>query len=83
LLTGIYCICIKGNHLLIVLLRLEYSSVGVFIMLVRGVTRDFIYFLLCFLIFLVCEGAIGLSLLVVISRRHGGGGLIGLQWGFN
>jgi len=68
---------------LVVLLSLEYASLGVYILLTLIIVGDFIYFLLCFLIILVSEGAVGLSLLVAMRRRHGGGGLWGLQWGFN
>jgi len=80
--TGVYSFCVRGTHLLLVLLRLEYSSIGVFLLLVSVISGDFIYFLLGFLIFLVCEGAVGLSILVAIRRSHGIGGLLGLQWGF-
>jgi len=80
---GVYFICVSGRHLLIILLALEYSSIGVYILLASRIGREFVYFLLCFLVFLVCEGAVGLSVLVSIRRSHGGGGLSGLQWGFN
>lgn len=77
-----YSLCIRRGHLLGLFLRLEYSSLGVFLLLVIIISGEFIYLVLCFLIFLVREGAVGLSVLVAISRSHGSGFLHRLQWGF-
>jgi NADH-ubiquinone oxidoreductase chain 4L len=80
--VGLVSFCFKGKHLLIMLLSLEYVSIGVFLFIVSliGVTR--IYFPVVFLIFVVCEGVIGLSVLISIRRSHGIGGLIRIQWGY-
>ena len=61
------------KHLLNSLLRLEFIMLGVFWLLriqvaIVGVE---IYFSLFFLTLAACEGALGLSLLVYVVRRHG------------
>lgn len=63
----------KYKHLLVVLLSLEFIVLGCFFfMLVFLGTIDCdIYILLVFLVFTVCEGVLGLSILVAIVRRHG------------
>jgi len=63
----------RRKHLLITLLRLEYIILGLFIFLFIYLNINFIeiYFLIVFLVFSVCEGALGLSILVTIIRTHG------------
>ena len=61
------------KHLLNSLLRLEFIILGVFWLLRRQISnvgRE-IYFSLFFLTLAACEGALGLSLLVQVVRRHG------------
>lgn len=61
------------KHLLNSLLRLEFIILGVFWLLRIQVTimgRE-VYFSLFFLTLRACEGALGLSLLVIIVRSHG------------
>ena len=63
----------KHKHLLIVLLRLEFIVLRVFFFMLiylRFIEYD-IYILIVFLVFSVCEGALGLSILVSIIRTHG------------
>lgn len=63
----------KYKHLLIVLLRLEFIVLRIFffiLLLFRIIEYD-IYILIVFLVFSVCEGALGLSILVSIIRTHG------------
>lgn len=63
----------KYKHLLIVLLRLEFIVLRIFffmIILFSYIDYD-IYILIVFLVFSVCEGALGLSILVSIIRTHG------------
>lgn len=63
----------KHKHLLIVLLRLEFIVLRLFFLLVvylSYIEYD-IYILIIFLLFSVCEGALGLSILVSIIRTHG------------
>lgn len=64
---------VKRKHLLLILLRLEFLVLSLFL----GISFYFItmgyeyYFSLIFITFRVCEGALGLSLLVYIIRTHG------------
>lgn len=61
------------KHLLNSLLRLEFIILRVFWLLVIqsvNIGRE-VYFGLFFLTLAVCEGALGLALLVLIVRRHG------------
>jgi NADH-ubiquinone oxidoreductase chain 4L len=63
----------KHKHLLIVLLRLEFIVLRIFFLIIivfRFIEYD-IYILIVFLVFSVCEGALGLSILVSIIRTHG------------
>lgn len=63
----------KHKHLLIVLLRLEYIVLRIFFLfLIYLITIEYdLYILIVFLVFSVCEGALGLSILVSIIRTHG------------
>lgn len=63
----------KHKHLLIVLLRLEFIVLRIFFfLLVYLIFIEYdIYILMLFLVFSVCEGALGLSILVSIIRTHG------------
>lgn len=69
------CIVFISNrkHLLIVLLRLEYIVLSLFLLIFIyfNINNIEIYFLMRFLVFRVCEGALGLSILVSIIRTHG------------
>lgn len=69
------CIVFISNrkHLLITLLRLEYIVLRLFlyIFISLNINNIEIYFLIVFLVFSVCEGALGLSILVSIIRTHG------------
>ena len=63
----------KYKHLLIVLLILEFIVLSIFIffiIILLFVNYD-IYILIVFLVFTVCEGVLGLSILVSIIRTHG------------
>ena len=69
------CIVFISNrkHLLITLLRLEYIVLSLFLFIYICFEFNIIeiYFLIVFLVFRVCEGALGLSILVSIIRTHG------------
>ena len=71
---GLVVFCSQHKHLLATLLRLEYVMLCLFIILMlrgsQGATEG--YLALIFLVFAVSEGAVGLSILVVMARRHGG-----------
>nr|YP_011014489.1 NADH dehydrogenase subunit 4L [Scopimera longidactyla]WQA11155.1 NADH dehydrogenase subunit 4L [Scopimera longidactyla]BCD33132.1 NADH dehydrogenase subunit 4L [Scopimera globosa] len=61
------------KHLLNSLLSLEFMMLGIFwlLSLQMSTVGSEIYFGLFFLTLVVCEGALGLSLLVLIVRSHG------------
>nr|YP_010578709.1 NADH dehydrogenase subunit 4L [Mandarinia regalis]UZP46673.1 NADH dehydrogenase subunit 4L [Mandarinia regalis] len=63
----------KHKHLLIVLMSLEFIVLGVFfsMMLYLTMVEYNMYMLMVFLVFSVCEGALGLSILVSMIRTHG------------
>lgn len=73
IVTGIFMFSSFHKHLLITLLALEYIILNIFLLLVLSLKWESInsFILLIFLIFIVIEGRVGLSVLVRIIRRHG------------
>nr|YP_007627040.1 NADH dehydrogenase subunit 4L [Lithidiopsis carinatus]AGC22331.1 NADH dehydrogenase subunit 4L [Lithidiopsis carinatus] len=72
-LGGVYVFSSKRKHLLMVLLSLEYIVLSLFVLLIiflAGYDYDY-FFPIVFLVFSVCEGALGLSILVSMIRSHG------------
>nr|WMQ77880.1 NADH dehydrogenase subunit 4L [Cyclidia fractifasciata] len=63
----------KHKHLLIVLLSLEFIVLSIFFFfLIMFVFIELdMYMLMVFLVFSVCEGALGLSILISMIRTHG------------
>nr|WMQ77868.1 NADH dehydrogenase subunit 4L [Rhagastis castor] len=63
----------KNKHLLIVLLSLEFIVLSIFFFLLLFLMMiDYdMYMLMVFLVFSVCEGSLGLSILVSMIRTHG------------
>nr|YP_008379173.1 NADH dehydrogenase subunit 4L [Rondotia menciana]AGO20413.1 NADH dehydrogenase subunit 4L [Rondotia menciana] len=63
----------KNKHLLIVLLSLEFIVLSIFFFfLVLLMFKDYdMHMLVVFLVFSVCEGSLGLSILVSMIRSHG------------
>nr|YP_010031511.1 NADH dehydrogenase subunit 4L [Diachrysia nadeja]QOV02908.1 NADH dehydrogenase subunit 4L [Diachrysia nadeja] len=63
----------KHKHLLIVLLSLEFMvlSIFFFFLIYLSMIDHEMYMLMVFLVFSVCEGALGLSILVSMIRTHG------------
>lgn len=63
----------KHKHLLINLLSLEFMVLRIFlfILIILSFININLYILIVFLVFAVCEGALGLSILVSIIRTHG------------
>nr|QHI41725.1 NADH dehydrogenase subunit 4L [Eudemis lucina] len=63
----------KHKHLLIILLSLEFMvlSIFLFMLLILMNMHYNMYMLMVFLVFAVCEGALGLSILVSMIRTHG------------
>lgn len=72
-IRGIFIFVSLRKHLLRILLRLEFIILSLFILIfIYLVSYNIeIYVLIIFLIFIVCEGALGLSILVSIIRTHG------------
>nr|YP_010954806.1 NADH dehydrogenase subunit 4L [Hemisodorcus donckieri]WMW30191.1 NADH dehydrogenase subunit 4L [Hemisodorcus donckieri] len=72
-LMGLLSFCLNRKHLLLMLLSLEFVVVALFLMLVFYLISynwEF-YFLMVFLTMSVCEGALGLSILVLLMRTYG------------
>nr|YP_010024731.1 NADH dehydrogenase subunit 4L [Colias fieldii]YP_011014114.1 NADH dehydrogenase subunit 4L [Colias sifanica]QOQ35019.1 NADH dehydrogenase subunit 4L [Colias fieldii]WAR69116.1 NADH dehydrogenase subunit 4L [Colias fieldii]WQA10195.1 NADH dehydrogenase subunit 4L [Colias sifanica] len=63
----------KHKHLLIVLLSLEFIVLSIYLMMVIYfmMLNYNMYMLMVFLVFSVCEGALGLSILVSMIRTYG------------
>nr|YP_009048935.1 NADH dehydrogenase subunit 4L [Grapholita dimorpha]AID61646.1 NADH dehydrogenase subunit 4L [Grapholita dimorpha] len=63
----------KHKHLLIILLSLEFMvlSIFLFMLMILSFMNYNTYMLMVFLVFAVCEGALGLSILVSMIRTHG------------
>nr|YP_011004673.1 NADH dehydrogenase subunit 4L [Dercas nina]WPT28313.1 NADH dehydrogenase subunit 4L [Dercas nina] len=63
----------KHKHLLIILLSLEFIVLSIYLMMMMYflmMTYN-MYMLMVFLVFSVCEGALGLSILVSMIRTYG------------
>nr|UFZ13800.1 NADH dehydrogenase subunit 4L [Anachauliodes laboissierei] len=72
-LCGMWVFVFKRKHLLLMLLSLEYMVVSLFFFLMwfLMIHEYEFYFSMIFLTFTVCEGALGLSILVSMIRTHG------------
>nr|AML25925.1 NADH dehydrogenase subunit 4L [Staphylinidae sp. BMNH 1274217] len=71
--SGIVVFSLKRKHLLLMLLSLEFIILSLYFNLfiyLSSFTSEF-YFCMIFLTMSVCEGALGLSVLVSIIRTHG------------
>lgn len=72
-IRGVLVFSSKRKHLLVTLLRLEFIVLSLFFILFifLNIYSYEIYFSIIFLVFRVCEGVLGLSILVSIIRTHG------------
>nr|AAX76871.1 NADH dehydrogenase subunit 4L [Drosophila obscuroides]QXG19133.1 NADH dehydrogenase subunit 4L [Drosophila bifasciata] len=72
-ILGLFCFVSNRKHLLSMLLSLEFIVLMLFYMLFiyLNMLNYEIYFSMMFLTFSVCEGALGLSILVSMIRTHG------------
>ena len=70
---GISVFIIRRKHLLSTLLRLEFIVLALFLILFfyLNLFNYELYFSILFLTFRVCEGALGVSIIVSIIRTHG------------
>ncbi|KAH8362661.1 hypothetical protein KR084_001850, partial [Drosophila pseudotakahashii] len=72
-ILGLFCFVSNRKHLLSILLSLEFIVLILFFILFiyLNILNYENYFRIIFLTFRVCEGALGLSILVSIIRTHG------------
>nr|YP_009515644.1 NADH dehydrogenase subunit 4L [Nannophya pygmaea]ATL58832.1 NADH dehydrogenase subunit 4L [Nannophya pygmaea] len=71
-LSGLWSFVSKRKHLLSTLLSLEFIVLSLFFYVFCVLLFYFdLYFLMYFLTFGVCEGALGLGILVSMIRSHG------------
>nr|AOY39379.1 NADH dehydrogenase subunit 4L [Psephenidae sp. BMNH 842687] len=72
-ISGVYMYSCKRKHLLLMLLSLELIVLSLYMIIFFYLSMyDFEYFfMLMFLTFSVCEGVLGLSLLVSLIRTNG------------
>nr|AVN67262.1 NADH dehydrogenase subunit 4L [Platyzosteria sp. AUS3] len=70
---GIWVFSSNRKHLLVTLLSLEFIVLTLFLMLYNYLNEYNceLYFSMVFLTFSVCEGALGLSILVSMIRSYG------------
>nr|AKQ53274.1 NADH dehydrogenase subunit 4L [Tenthredo tienmushana] len=70
---GFLSICLNRFHLLMVLLSLEFIVLMIYLMLI--IYLNFfemeLFYSMIFLVFSVCEGVLGLSILIMMVRVHG------------
>nr|YP_009526278.1 NADH dehydrogenase subunit 4L [Neolucanus maximus]AXU40292.1 NADH dehydrogenase subunit 4L [Neolucanus maximus] len=72
-LAGLFSFSLKRKHLLLMLLSLEFIVISLYMGLFTclGMFNWELYFVLVFLTMSVCEGVLGLSLLVLLMRMYG------------
>nr|ALO70840.1 NADH deshydrogenase subunit 4L [Philonthus fimetarius] len=70
---GLFSFCLKRKHFLLMLLSLEFIILSLYfsMMIYLSNFNYELYFSMIFLTMSVCEGALGLSLLVSMIRTHG------------
>nr|DAC84428.1 TPA_asm: NADH dehydrogenase subunit 4L [Rhodnius pictipes] len=71
--SGLFIFCSMRKHLLLTLLSLEFLVLSLYFLFFLFLTFFSLsyYFILVFLTFAVCEGAMGLGILVTVIRCHG------------
>nr|YP_010730240.1 NADH dehydrogenase subunit 4L [Biomeigenia flava]WEG23055.1 NADH dehydrogenase subunit 4L [Biomeigenia flava] len=70
---GVFIFVLNRKHLLSMLLSLEYIVLSLFLMMfiyLNLINYEF-FFSMMFLVFSVCEGSLGLSILVSMIRMYG------------
>nr|QVM79110.1 NADH dehydrogenase subunit 4L [Oxypeltus quadrispinosus]QVM79123.1 NADH dehydrogenase subunit 4L [Oxypeltus quadrispinosus] len=73
ILSGLIVFSSKRKHLLLMLLSLEFTILGIYLLMffyLSSMTYEY-FFSMIFLTMSVCEGALGLSMLVSMIRTHG------------
>nr|YP_010999504.1 NADH dehydrogenase subunit 4L [Ochthebius lejolisii]QNP10028.1 NADH dehydrogenase subunit 4L [Ochthebius lejolisii]WPM98416.1 NADH dehydrogenase subunit 4L [Ochthebius lejolisii] len=71
-ISGILVFCLKRKHLLLMLLSLEFIVLSLYfnLFLFLSYFNNEFYFSMIFMTMSVCEGALGLALLVSLIRTH-------------
>nr|AYQ19090.1 NADH dehydrogenase subunit 4L [Amarygmini sp. ACP-2013] len=72
-IVGLFVFSLKRKHLLLMLLSLEFIVLSIYFVMFTYLSflgNDY-FFSMVFLTFSVCEGVLGLSLLVSLIRTHG------------
>lgn len=71
-IIGILSFIITRKHLLSTLLRLEFIVLSLFFIIIMSLNlfNNEYYISMIFLTFRVCEGALGVSILVILIRTH-------------
>nr|YP_009185823.1 NADH dehydrogenase subunit 4L [Dacrila fallax]ALO70502.1 NADH deshydrogenase subunit 4L [Dacrila fallax] len=71
--SGLLVFCMKRKHLLLMLLSLEFIVLSLYfnLFIYLSYFNFEYYFCLIFLTMSVCEGALGLAILVSLIRTHG------------
>lgn len=71
--VGLACVLLKFKYIIRVLLRLEVMSLGIFLV-ISGyfLAQRGVGFLVYYLVFMVIEATLGVSLLVIIRFRYRG-----------
>nr|YP_011010624.1 NADH dehydrogenase subunit 4L [Halobates sexualis]WPW47304.1 NADH dehydrogenase subunit 4L [Halobates sexualis] len=80
-ICGLIILCSSRKHLLLTLLSLEYLVVVIFFsffFFLYSYLSEY-YFIIFFLTFSVCEGVLGLSVLVSMIRCHGNDNLMNIS----
>lgn len=72
LFCGFWIYCSTREHFLSTLLSLEFMVLMIFIFIFIVFNYSVYYYSLIYLILTACEGALGLSILVILSRSMGG-----------
>nr|AXS65817.1 NADH dehydrogenase subunit 4L [Staphylinoidea sp. 15 KM-2017] len=70
---GLVSFCFNRKHFLLMLLSLEYIVISLFMifMLILVINMYNMYMSLVYMIMSVCEGVLGLSILVALMRSYG------------
>nr|CCI69377.1 NADH dehydrogenase subunit 4L [Metacrangonyx sp. 4 MDMBR-2012] len=74
-LMGLVKFILNDNFVLISLLSLEYISLLMYLLMSMSLPLlgGEMYYLLYFLVMMICEGVLGLSLMILISFSHSSG----------
>lgn len=70
-IIGVFSFIYNRNHCLSILLRIEIMMLRSFNVIIIRVYRDFFEYVVYYLIFVVCEASLGLSILVLIRFYFG------------